>query len=128
MGKIGTPNWKILDGVPTYQYRHPLLFRSGPGWIYAVQEDGTPLVKIGYTREYFINKRMANLWGQFRVPVTLIAAVYVEAEVFHVERQLHRMLAASRIEREWFYLYMNQTTLESLVNKAMYLLTEQGPT
>jgi hypothetical protein len=83
------------------------------GWIYAAQEDGTPLVKIGCSTN--LKKRLAELRCQFRTPMTLIAAAQVECCALGIERLVHTSLAAARIEREWFYLSVNQALLERLV-------------
>jgi Meiotically up-regulated gene 113 len=74
------------------------------GYIYAVQEVGTPLVKIGATRQPMA-MRLGELRAQYHVPLALIAAVPVTAYTFIVERRVHEQLATSRIQGEWFYLY-----------------------
>ena len=89
-----------------------------PGWIYAAQEDGTPLVKIGYTRFAPI-KRLVGLRSQFGVSLTMISAMQVSAYICKVERMLHSLLAAEHIEREWFYLHMTHQRLVSLTQEAI---------
>jgi hypothetical protein len=87
------------------------------GWIYAVGEDNTPLVKIGYT--HWVQCRLYGLRSRLKVPLTLLASVYVERCVPQVERHVHALLGAERIEGEWFYLYMGQEYLERLVGQAV---------
>jgi hypothetical protein len=95
------------------------------GWIYAAQEDGTPLVKIGYSRD--VQWRMVTLKAQLRARHSLIAAVYVERLALQAERRIHRILSAQHIEREWFYLHMRQERLEALVQQAIQeLLAEES--
>jgi Meiotically up-regulated gene 113 len=66
------------------------------GWIYAVREEGTPLVKIGYTS--VVTMRLAELKTQYRVPLTLLATVHVERWVSRIERTIHSILASARIQ------------------------------
>jgi len=89
------------------------------GWIYAVQEDETPLVKIGYSKHYDVQCRVKALSRQFKVPLTLVAAVHIRQWVVKVERYIHWTLRASRIEGEWFYLDINQAILDNLAEQAM---------
>jgi len=123
--KLG--QWNILDGLCTRQEKvldqTGEQYFAGPGWIYAIREDGTPLVKIGLTRQWDVKFRLRCLWATTHIPLTLIAAVYTEASALYVERQLHARLAASRIEGEWFYLHMNPATLERLVADAVQCLS-----
>jgi hypothetical protein len=53
------------------------------GWIYAVREDNTPLVKIGYT--HWVQNRLYGLRSRLKVPLTLLASVYVARDVPQVE-------------------------------------------
>ena len=93
------------------------------GWIYAAQEEGTPLVKIGYSRE--VQARIAVLETELRARHTLIAAVYVTRLALQVERRIHEDLAAQHIEREWFYLHMGQERLERLAWHALRAVLEE---
>jgi hypothetical protein len=93
------------------------------GWIYAAQEEGTPLVKIGYSRE--VQERIAALKTELRARHALIAAVYVKRLALQVERRIHRHLAAQHIAHEWFYLSMNQQRLESLAAHALGELLDE---
>ena len=88
------------------------------GWIYAAQEDGTPLVKIGCTTLTPF-RRLYSLRVQFRVPLTLIAAVRVQFFPHDIERYVHQLLKAEHIEGEWFYGYMTQQRLEHLAAQAV---------
>jgi hypothetical protein len=94
------------------------------GWIYAAQEDQTPLVKIGCTTEAPL-RRLDGLRLQFRVPLTLIAAVLVRPWPFRIERYVHQLLKAEHIEGEWFYGYMTQQRLEDLAAQAIARLEGQ---
>ena len=89
--KLG--QWNILDGLCTRQEKvldqTGEQYFAGPGWIYAIREDGTPLVKIGLTRQWDVKFRLRCLWATTHIPLTLIAAVYTEASALYVERQLH---------------------------------------
>ena len=96
---------------------------SKDGWVYAVYEQGTPLVKIGHTG-LRVQKRLAILSTQYRVPLELAAAVWIPTHVHRVEHALHKYLASSRIQGEWFYLYMNQMILEDLIGKVLPWLME----
>lgn len=92
---------------------------DGAGWIYAAQEDGDPLVKIGYTCTTLCY-RLGLLRRQYRPSdLTMVAAVRVEAYTRSLEQSIHRALQPQRIKGEWFYLYMNQDILETLVQEAM---------
>jgi hypothetical protein len=95
------------------------------GWIYAAQEVGTPLVKIGFTWWHTPQKRLMELWYQYHVPLSFVALVFVPTAVCMLERHLHRRLASARIEHEWFYLPMNQATLEALVAELTPAITAQ---
>jgi hypothetical protein len=93
------------------------------GWIYAAQEDGTPLVKIGYAG--YVPGRITALKYELRARHTLIASVYVRRLALQVERRIHRLLAPQRIEREWFYLSMSQDALAQLAQQALAELLEE---
>jgi hypothetical protein len=87
------------------------------GWIYAAQEEGAPLVKIGCTASP--RNRDQSLRWHYRTSMAIVAAVYVQKDLFTIERRVHALLAAERIEREWFYLHMSQRTLERVVTQAV---------
>jgi hypothetical protein len=87
------------------------------GWVYAAQEDGTPLVKIGFTEYPHPLTRVLALRWVFHCSFTLIAAVAVSRGVRCFEKAIHAQLAAEHVEGEFFYLYMTQTLLESLVDR-----------
>jgi hypothetical protein len=92
---------------------------SAGGWVYAVQEDRTPLVKIGLSIHHDVQPRVKALPGQFGVSLTLVGTVYIAQWAAKVERYLPWMLRSSRIQGEWFYLYMNQATLDRLTAQAI---------
>jgi len=89
------------------------------GWVYAAQEDGTPLVKIGFTRLSRAETRVHTLRFQYHVPFTLIAAMWLTAGARRVERAIHELLAAQRIEGEFFYLHMSQAYLQTLIEMVL---------
>jgi hypothetical protein len=86
------------------------------GWIYAIAEDDTPLVKIGYTRRG-THYRLQSLAATLRCALTLIGVVALVRDVHKIEWGIHRLLAQQHIGREWFYLSMNQQRLEELVTQ-----------
>jgi Meiotically up-regulated gene 113/Helix-turn-helix domain len=88
------------------------------GWMYAVREDGTPLVKVGCTMH--LAARVKALQKAYRSPRTLIASVFVQHRYYQVERRLHQRLAAAHIQGEWFYLHMTQEVLERLTAQAVH--------
>lgn len=93
--------------------------RSGEyRWIYAIQEHGAPLVKIG--NSFHLRKRLHIISATVCASATLIGAVAIRYPYpYRVEYRIHHMLHAQRIHGEWFYLYMNQTFLEDLVAQAL---------
>lgn len=98
----------------------------GDGWVYAVQEDGTPLVKIGHTGCANLRTRWQLLQYQFRVPMTIVAGVCLPSMHYAMEQAIHTHLAPFCIQSEWFYLHMNQRRLEALVEERMpYALASQ---
>jgi hypothetical protein len=90
---------------------------TNPGWIYAAREEGSPLIKIGYTQNH-VRYRIQGLRREFKAAVILIAATHVRDYVYQVERRVHTLLAAQRITGEWFYLHMSQQALDALVAQA----------
>jgi hypothetical protein len=99
--------WRARSGVPTtHEHRREMGDKSG--WIYAAQEDGTPMVKIGCTEKRGIGSRMSSLASSIGHSLTIVGAVYVGGHVFQVEHLVHIALHAQRIEGEWFYLHMNR--------------------
>lgn len=99
-------------------YRNWIMSKAG-GWIYAVQEEGTPLVKIGYTGAARPEKRFRELSNYFHVSLSPVAMVKVPRYGRAMERLVHTALAAARIEGEWFYVSMNQALLEALITNAL---------
>jgi hypothetical protein len=85
------------------------------GWIYAAQEVETPLVKIGFTWGVMPMRRLLLLWREAGAPVYFVGLVRVASAVCAMERRVHAYLAPYRIHGEWFYLHMNQSTLEAIV-------------
>ena len=92
----------------------------GPeGWIYAAQEEGAPLVKIGCTTK-LPRSRMHHLPSESQAALTLVGSVFVsDHRIYTIERAVHALLAPQHIYREWFYLSMTQERLEQLVAKAL---------
>jgi len=92
--------------------------RDKDGYVYAVYEEGTPLVKIGHTG-LRLQDRLASIRSQYHVSLWIAGSVWIPKHVHRVEHALHRYFASSRIEGEWFYLHINQNILESLVEKIL---------
>jgi T5orf172 domain len=90
------------------------------GVIYAAREDGTPLIKIGYSTD--LPRRLKELPREYHAAVTLLAAVPVVCCGLRVERWIHQALAGARLESEWFYCHMDVPTLTTLVQQAMVAL------
>src|SRR5262249_3711504 len=105
--------WGARVGVPltTYADRSPGML-GGAGWIYAISEDRTPLVKIWCTG-VGPRTRLCSLVPQFRTDLLLVGAVFLDALLWEAEGAIHKRLAPYRIEREWFYLPMNQEIFEA---------------
>ena len=103
---------KDLTWLTTLAHRQGLTWSGG--WIYAIAEDDTPLVKIGYTRTG-TQTRLYNVASTLQASVTLVGLVTVQRNVTAIERRIHVLLATQCIEGEWFYLYMDQDTLTGLV-------------
>ena len=82
------------------------LYRDSGGWIYAVQEDGDPLVKIGFTYAT-PHKRLGGLRREYRL----------NDLPYFIEQWVHHLLLPQWIQGEWFYLHMNQAILETLVQE-----------
>ena len=96
---------------------------NGGGWIYAAREADAPLVKIGCTT--VVSHRLYALERQWHTRLTCVAAVAVGTALFKVERRIHDILRAQRIQGEWFYLHMNQQALEALVTRAQVMVTRR---
>jgi hypothetical protein len=110
--------WGACVGVPMTTLEDCPYPRCGyDGWLYAIREERTPLVKIGGTRTG-TRTRLAQLTSQLGVDLVLVGVVHVSGLVWEAERAVHRFLAAQRIEREWFYLPMNQAIFEDIVAQA----------
>jgi Meiotically up-regulated gene 113 len=113
----GMFSWWATDVCLLTSYYDRVAMQDSGGWVYAMTEDGTPLVKIGHTR-FGTRHRLQNLAYAIQASVTLVGAVAVPIEVGRIERQVHRLLRSQEIAREWFYTYMNQAMLEDLVRQA----------
>jgi hypothetical protein len=100
------------------------MWPCGAGWIYAVQEGVTPLIKIGCTT-YPLAHRLRQLEYQFHIQCSVVGAVSVPDKLFTVEKRIHRLLAAEHIEGEWFYLHMDQKLLASLVQQVCLRLSQE---
>ena len=94
------------------------------GWVYAVQEEGTPLVKIGATHQP-MSLRLVSLRSQYRVPLTLIGAVPISRYPFVVERRIHSILAPQRIQGEWFYVRLTMAGLQELIAQAVEIVRQE---
>jgi hypothetical protein len=59
--------------------------------------------------------------------MTLLGAFFVPSSCpLDIEREVHRILQPQLIEREWFYIYMNQHILEQLVEQALMLIRKSS--
>ena len=114
----GPAAWSSVPGIPLTSWQDRIHADDTSGWVYAIVEAITPLVKIGYTR-FGTLQRLKNLAYEIQAHVILVGAIFVPQYVTYVERQVHYLLGAQRIEREWFYTYMNQQMLATLVSKAV---------
>jgi T5orf172 domain len=109
--------WAAQDAHMLTTYHDRQEMEDSGGWIYAIEEDRTPLVKIGYTR-FGTDHRLRCLAYAIQAPVTLVGVVAVLRDVGTVERRVHAFLAAELIGHEWFYTDMTQSRLEDLVAAA----------
>lgn len=92
------------------------------GTIYAIGAQGTPWVKIGFTRTP-VEARLRVLQTGQPFPLHIIAAQPVEADVQRIEKQVHDFLAGERRRGEWFEMPMDMPTLEALIVRAITALT-----
>jgi hypothetical protein len=58
----------------------------------------------------------------------MVAAVKVAQGTRSLEQCLHKVLKPQRIKGEWFYLHMDQATLEALIQEARKLARALGIT
>jgi ribosome-binding protein aMBF1 (putative translation factor) len=98
-------------------YGNPFTCGAG-GWIYAVQEVWTPLVKIGCSTQATLTTRLHDLASAYHVPFRLVGSQHVPRWAYKVERRIHHALTSERIEGEWFYVHMTQQRLEALTKQA----------
>lgn len=95
------------------------------GWIYAAQEVGTPLVKVGHTLGRNPVHRLKNLAYEHGSAMEFIAASHVTHWAYKIERVAHYLLQPYCIENEWFYLHVNAQTLRALIEQAVLLVNDQ---
>ena len=95
---------------------------NDPGWVYAVQKQETPLVKIGFTKSPDVYDRIKTLRCPTREMLTLTGAVWIRQHVPKIEHYIHWLLRGSRVEGEWFAVAMNQVILEALATQAQEAL------
>lgn len=113
----GRARWSCTSDVTLTTIKHESLRLEKSGWLYAITEEGTPLVKIGHTRSGTLD-RLKNLAYTIQAPVLLVGTVFVQGNVRRLEYRVHSLLYAQHIEGEWFYAHMNQQILTSLVEEA----------
>jgi hypothetical protein len=87
------------------------------GFIYAICEEGSPLIKIGHTRNLL--QRLGELQRKYSSPLSILGAVFVAYDVHGIEKSLHRRFAEHRIHHEWFALEMDQAYLDRVVTETV---------
>ena len=98
--------------------------RSAAGFIYAIQAEGSPYVKIGSTSAS-VEKRLKSLQAGQPLPLRLIAHQAIEADLSRIERQIHHFLATERQRGEWFALKLDADELAALIQRAVEYLKAQ---
>jgi ribosome-binding protein aMBF1 (putative translation factor) len=88
------------------------------GTLYAIQAEGTSLVKIGFTRGS-VEKRLKVLQTGQPFPLQVIATVPVESDVRHKEGLLHAFLATERRRGEWFEVALQSDDFAALLERAI---------
>lgn len=99
-----------------------ILSRAGR-WIYAARECDGLLIKIGSV--HFPGSaaaRVRQVERQWHTTLTLLAQFYAPSYGFSVERTVHQLLQAARIQSEWFYLHLSQDELDRLTQHAHALV------
>lgn len=119
--KRGRAAWSCASNVSPISWQERAQVGSTSGWIYAIYEDETPLVKIGYTQLGTL-ERLKTLAYDNQQGMTLVGSVFVSHDVGKIERCVHRFLSQQRIEGEWFYLHINQAILEKITGQALAFL------
>jgi hypothetical protein len=92
------------------------------GYIYAIGAVGRPQVKIGLTREA-VAERLRALQAESPVPLVLLGSVHVPKHLDRVKKHVHGLLAAQRLQGEWFAVAMDTRQLAALVTRAQRVLT-----
>jgi hypothetical protein len=94
------------------------------GYIYAIQAEGTPYVKIGQTTGS-VEKRLRSLQTGQPFPLTILAVVRIDIPPRVLEGQVHALLAPYRHQGEWFEMTLDAGQLEHVVSLAMTALRQQ---
>jgi Meiotically up-regulated gene 113 len=94
------------------------------GFIYAIGAGGTSSVKIGSTVTS-AEKRCAQLQIGHPLPLHVLAAVPVSADLRRIEHQIHAFLEAERQQGEWFTLALDTVQLEALIVRAIQYLADK---
>ena len=98
---------------------------ASSGFIYAIRDEGTLLVKIGMTGVSAFS-RLAQLQSGTPYPLTLIAVLPVSKNLPLVERHIHGFLQEWHHGQEWFDTSMHTRKLEQLVEQALFAIAEDA--
>lgn len=94
------------------------------GLLYAIQAEGTSLVKIGYTTGS-VEKRVKTLQTGQPFRLRVLDTVAVESEVHKQETLLHQFLKEQRRAGEWFEIDLSNHSLRDLLARAIAWGAEQ---
>lgn len=94
------------------------------GLLYAIQAEGTSLVKIGYTTGS-VEKRLKTLQTGQPFRLRVIETVAVESEAQKHETLLHTFLTEQRRSGEWFEIDLRDKSLSELLTRAIQWGAEQ---
>lgn len=98
--------------------------RGAEGWVYAVREVGTPLLKIGATKNPRLASRLDGLRWSMKESFILIAAGFVSHSVHTVEHYIQWALRCQRIYNDWFYLWLSPLEFSQLLAQATSAVTQ----
>lgn len=87
------------------------------GYLYAIQAEGTPYVKIGSTTGA-VETRLKVLQTGQPFPLRIVAVVPLDRPLRDIESEVHTLLGPYRQHGEWFALRMHADLLQQLVTLA----------
>ena len=96
------------------------------GFIYAIRDEVTLLVKIGKTGQS-VDTRLKAHQAHTQHVLTLLAAFQVSQHLALVERYIHGFLAEWHHKYEWFNTTMSPRKLEQLIEQAVFAVAEDQP-